>query len=121
MQEVLLARHARKLLLKKQLKALALYCSIVQRQLRGWMLRERKRAAVVDDLAEALALCHSQFNIPYPTHFPVDFLLNGGSSCAQGKKKTEKKKKKKKRKTFCSYGLRLAEPYYKLQIKQDLL
>jgi hypothetical protein len=79
MQEVLLARHARKLLLKKQLKALALYSSIVQRQLRGWLLRERKRAAVIDDFTETLALCHSQFCIPYPTHFPVDFLLNGGT------------------------------------------
>jgi len=65
-QELLLARYARKLLAQQQLRKLLRFSRGVNHELRPWLIRERHRAAMIDDFDTALAMLHLQFNLPYP-------------------------------------------------------
>lgn len=69
-----LARYARKLLVAHDLKSLVLFAKITRHSLRTWLIRERKKAAIVEDFPSALAKLHQAFSIPHPTHFPLDHL-----------------------------------------------
>ena len=53
---MILARYAKKLLAQKELKRLLIFARVVNRDLRSWLQRERRRSAVVEDYGEALAL-----------------------------------------------------------------
>eukprot|EP01114_Cavostelium_apophysatum_P008853 TRINITY_DN2172_c0_g1_i3.p1 TRINITY_DN2172_c0_g1~~TRINITY_DN2172_c0_g1_i3.p1 ORF type:complete len:1105 (-),score=223.56 TRINITY_DN2172_c0_g1_i3:255-3569(-) len=66
-QELLLARYARKLLLKYDLLKLNEFARRVSRDLKPWLARERRRAAAIEDYEAALAKVHLQFQIPYPS------------------------------------------------------
>lgn len=83
LQELLLARYARKLLMQEQMKKLLEFAHTVNHDLLPWLIRERyfishlsltlrRRAAVVDDLGTALAILHMQFQLPYPDKFLLE-------------------------------------------------
>jgi len=71
LQELLLARYARKLLHQQQLKKLIIFGKKVSHDLRPWLVRERRRAAALEEtgLETALTIVHLQFHIPYPEAF----------------------------------------------------
>jgi len=71
LQELLLARYARKLLAQQQLKKLLRFAKGVSHDLKPWLIRERRRAALIDDFDTALAMLHLQFNLPYPDSVPL--------------------------------------------------
>ncbi|PRP78824.1 hypothetical protein PROFUN_00997 [Planoprotostelium fungivorum] len=68
LQELLLARYARKLLYQQKLKQLLHFSRRIGHDLRTWLAREKRRAAVTENQETALAMVHIQFNIPYPKH-----------------------------------------------------
>jgi len=68
-----LARYARKLLSQKQLRHLLLFARRVGQEIRPWLIREKRRAALLDsasDISEALQAIHLQFYMPYPATLP---------------------------------------------------
>jgi hypothetical protein len=72
LQELLLAKYARKLLQKKQMRTLIIYGNIVHKELRLWLSREKRRSALVEDLQGALDSIHRQFDLPFPEVFPLN-------------------------------------------------
>jgi len=70
MQEVLLSRYARKLLNQHNLRMLLQFSRIVNRELKPWLVRERWRAAQVENYVSAFSSLHSQFNIGFPQQLP---------------------------------------------------
>lgn len=69
-----LSRYARKLLASQDLRSLVRFSKITRHELQGWLAKERKRAAIIEDFPATLARIHSDFNIPRPTHFPIEHL-----------------------------------------------
>lgn len=69
-----LSRYARKLLASQDLRSLVRFSKITRHELHGWLAKERKRAAIIEDFPATLARIHSDFNIPRPTHFPIEHL-----------------------------------------------
>jgi len=67
-----LAKYARKLLVKKQLRTLIIFGNIVHKGLRLWLSREKRRSAIIEDLQGALDSIHRQFDLPYPEVFPLN-------------------------------------------------
>ncbi|KAL6049674.1 WD40 repeat protein [Balamuthia mandrillaris] len=92
--EVLLRRHARKLLEQKKLAALLHFAGLVSRPLRPWLRLERERAAALlrgegmDEREQARALLsalhslHVQFCLPYPSSLPLPVPSSSSSSSA---------------------------------------
>ncbi|XP_043236025.1 guanine nucleotide exchange factor subunit Rich-like [Amphibalanus amphitrite] len=82
-----LERHARRLLTRRRLRLLASFAAHMEFHLVEWLRRERWRAALVDDLVEALRQLHHDFQWPYPVPpQPIGFFLaaaetgHGGST-----------------------------------------
>eukprot|EP00005_Dracoamoeba_jomungandri_P013395 CAMPEP_0174271912 /NCGR_PEP_ID=MMETSP0439-20130205/49427_1 /TAXON_ID=0 /ORGANISM="Stereomyxa ramosa, Strain Chinc5" /LENGTH=694 /DNA_ID=CAMNT_0015362183 /DNA_START=1807 /DNA_END=3891 /DNA_ORIENTATION=+ len=70
---VLLRRHASKLLASKTLLVLLHFSAAVSRPLRPWLTAEQNRAAVLNgssELSAALQALHTQFYLPYPNYIP---------------------------------------------------
>lgn len=70
--DVILQRHARKLLSSQRLIDLGYFAAYLDFHLVAWLARERDRAARVDDFVAALKNIHEDFSWPYPTaqNFP---------------------------------------------------
>ncbi|XP_074641700.1 guanine nucleotide exchange factor subunit RIC1-like [Tubulanus polymorphus] len=65
--DVILSRHARKLLSQYHLRDLGYFsANLDDYQLVGWLNKERLRAAKVEDFVAALKLLHHDFNWPLP-------------------------------------------------------
>lgn len=64
--DVMVQRHARRLLCQHQLTDLGRLSAHLDFPLVGWLARERDRAARVDDFVAALRHLHSDFSWPYP-------------------------------------------------------
>ena len=69
-----LSRYARKLLASQDLRTLVRFSKITRHDLYGWLVKERKRAAIIEDFPATLSRIHSDFSIPRPTHFPLEHL-----------------------------------------------
>ena len=67
-----MAKYARKLLQKKQMRTLIIFGNIVHKELRLWLSREKRRSALVEDLQGALDSIHRQFDLPFPEVFPLN-------------------------------------------------
>lgn len=65
LQEVLLSRHARKLLRLRELEAFVIFGEIVNRPLRMWLYREKNRDANVpeEELADLISVIADQFGV----------------------------------------------------------
>lgn len=64
--DVMVQRHARRLLCDHRLAALGQLSAHLDFPLVGWLARERDRAARVDHFVTALRHLHSDFSWPYP-------------------------------------------------------
>ena len=64
--DVILQRHARKLLSQCQLKELGTFAAQLDFQMVGWLKREAARAAKIDNFVLALKRVHSDFGWPFP-------------------------------------------------------
>eukprot|EP00795_Rhopilema_esculentum_P004641 gene4641-20920_t len=64
--DLILARHARKLLSSFRLRDLGRFSAHLDFDLVSWFTRERFRAARIDDLLDALIMLHRQFEWSYP-------------------------------------------------------
>ncbi|GLH13764.1 Guanine nucleotide exchange factor subunit Rich [Gryllus bimaculatus] len=74
--DVILQRHARRLLSAHRLSDLGHFAAHLDFHLVTWLVRERERAAQVDDFVAALKTLHADFNWPYPVlQHPVAFYL----------------------------------------------
>lgn len=73
-QELLLARYARKLLRQRQIRTFVKFGAIADHELRVWLSRERTRDAFLNEkeLGTALSLLHEQFNLDFPTKLQPD-------------------------------------------------
>ncbi|XP_034939930.1 guanine nucleotide exchange factor subunit Rich [Chelonus insularis] len=65
--DVILQRHARRLLTARRLADLGHFAAKLDFHLVTWLGRERERAARIDDFAVALKAVHEDFCFPYPT------------------------------------------------------
>lgn len=65
--DVILQRHARKLLSTQRLTDLGYFAAYLDFHLVTWLARERDRAARIDDFVSALKYLHEDFSWPYPT------------------------------------------------------
>ncbi|XP_015585009.1 guanine nucleotide exchange factor subunit Rich isoform X2 [Cephus cinctus] len=67
--DVILQRHARRLLSARRLADLGRFAARLDFHLVTWLARERDRAAKIDDYVVALKAVHEDFAVPYPTLF----------------------------------------------------
>ena len=65
--DIILQRHARKLLSKCYLRDLGTFAAQLDFQMVSWLTKENSRAARVDNFVNALKTIHSDFSWPYPT------------------------------------------------------
>ncbi|XP_011503887.1 PREDICTED: guanine nucleotide exchange factor subunit Rich [Ceratosolen solmsi marchali] len=72
--DVILQRHARKLLTSQRLLDLGCFAAQLDFELVIWMIRERERAGKVDNYITALKAVHDQFGYPYPLLTLHDFI-----------------------------------------------
>ncbi|XP_065214700.1 guanine nucleotide exchange factor subunit Rich isoform X2 [Planococcus citri] len=87
--DVILQRHARRLLTSNRLKALGYFAAHLDFRLVEWLHRERESAARVDNFITALKDLHSDFSWPYPvisqplnnfSHRKMSSSISGGPS-----------------------------------------
>lgn len=71
--EVIIQRHARRLLQDKKLEALGYMSAALDFHLVGWLAREKDRAARIEDFIAALKQLHEDFDWPKPS---LDLKLN---------------------------------------------
>jgi hypothetical protein len=64
--DIILCRHARKLLASLQLRRLGKFAAILDFPLVSWLNKERNRAALIDDFSHALLALHQQMEWPLP-------------------------------------------------------
>ena len=64
--DVILQRHARRLLSSRRLADLGRFAARLDFHLVAWLARERDRAGRVDEPVAALQQLHSDFNWPHP-------------------------------------------------------
>lgn len=85
--DVILQRHARRLLATHRLQALGYFAAHLDFRLVEWLHREREAAAKVDNFINALKHLHSEFSWPYPVlSQPLNsFLQRKLSSVSSGK------------------------------------
>lgn len=69
--DVILQRHARRLLCAHRLVDLGYFAAHLDFHLVAWLGRERERAARVDDFVKALKQLHEDFGWPYPVHTDI--------------------------------------------------
>ncbi|XP_042872511.1 guanine nucleotide exchange factor subunit Rich-like isoform X2 [Penaeus japonicus] len=84
--DVILQRHAKKLLLSCRLRDLGTMAAHLDFPLVSWLRRERSRAARVDDFVASLKHIHREFSWPYPSvptshirRYSVSSVRSGGS------------------------------------------
>ncbi|CAH1163628.1 unnamed protein product [Phaedon cochleariae] len=65
--DVILQKHARRLLSARRLTDLGYFAAHLDIHLVSWLAKERNRAAKIDDYVKALKQIHEDFNWPYPT------------------------------------------------------
>lgn len=65
--DVILQKHARRLLSARRLTDLGYFAAHLDFHLVAWLVKERDRAARIDDFVKALKQIHEDFNWPYPT------------------------------------------------------
>lgn len=65
--EMILSRHARKLLSSYSIKDLGLFTSHLEFDIIPWLTKERFRAVNIDSFVDSLSSLHEQFDWPYPT------------------------------------------------------
>jgi hypothetical protein len=65
--ELILSRHARKLLSSASLSDLGLFSAHLDFDLYQWMTKERHRAACIDNYIQVICDLHKQFNWPFPS------------------------------------------------------
>ncbi|XP_063238684.1 guanine nucleotide exchange factor subunit Rich [Bacillus rossius redtenbacheri] len=83
--DVILQRHARRLLTAHRLTDLGHFAAQLDFHLVSWLGRERDRAARVDDFVGALRRLHQDFSWPCPTLLhPVSYYLRRSSASAAG-------------------------------------
>lgn len=70
--DVILQRHARRLLTSHRLTDLGYFAANLDFHLVAWLGKERDRAARVDDFVTALKRLHDEFDWPYPTATILD-------------------------------------------------
>ncbi|XP_054278779.1 guanine nucleotide exchange factor subunit Rich isoform X2 [Macrosteles quadrilineatus] len=80
--DVMVQRHARRLLCDHRLGDLGRLSAHLDFPLVGWLARERDRAARVDHFVTALKDLHSDFNWPFPTLVATQGLLIGRKTSA---------------------------------------
>nr|CAD7577631.1 unnamed protein product [Timema californicum] len=81
--DVILQRHARRLLSAHRLTDLGHFAAYLDFHLVSWLGRERDRVARVDDFVGVLKQLHSDFQWPYPTlQLPVSYYLPRKSSAS---------------------------------------
>lgn len=78
--DVILQRHARRLLSAHRLVDLGYFAAHLDFHLVAWLAKERDRAARIDDFVAALKHLHEEFNWPYPTPAEVSRLGSNSSS-----------------------------------------
>ncbi|XP_062515781.1 guanine nucleotide exchange factor subunit RIC1-like isoform X1 [Corticium candelabrum] len=64
--DIILCRHARKLLSSCQLRQLGKFAAILDFPLVSWLNKERNRAALIDDFSHAILSLHQQMEWPMP-------------------------------------------------------
>lgn len=64
--DVILQRHARRLLSAHRLPDLGYFAAHLDFHLVAWLAKERDRAARIDDFVKALKQLHDDFSWPYP-------------------------------------------------------
>ncbi|XP_019849671.1 PREDICTED: RAB6A-GEF complex partner protein 1-like isoform X2 [Amphimedon queenslandica] len=64
--ELILCRHARKLLTTASLSDLGLFAAHLEFDIPQWMAKERHRAACIDSYVQVLCDLHKQFHWPFP-------------------------------------------------------
>lgn len=69
--DVILQRHARRLLCAHRLVDLGYFAAHLDFHLVAWLGRERDRAARVDDFVKAFKQLHEDFSWPYPVHTDI--------------------------------------------------
>ena len=77
--EIILNRHARKLLTSFQLHSLGRFAAYMQFDLVQWLTKERWRAAGLDNMIEALLALHEQFSWSYPTQQMCSYISTSAS------------------------------------------
>lgn len=65
--EIIIQRHARRLLQDKKLEALGYMSAALDFHLVGWLAREKDRAARIEDFVATLKQLHEDFNWPKPS------------------------------------------------------
>ncbi|XP_072379724.1 guanine nucleotide exchange factor subunit Rich [Diabrotica undecimpunctata] len=65
--DVILQKHARRLLSARRLTDLGYFAAYLDFHLVSWLVKERDRAARVDDFVKTLKQVHEDFNWPYPS------------------------------------------------------
>lgn len=75
--EIIIQRHARRLLQDKKLEALGYMSAALDFHLVGWLAREKERAARIEDFVATLKQLHEDFDWPKPS---LDMKLNRRSS-----------------------------------------
>lgn len=84
LQELKLARYARKLLGQQQIRKLLRFAKGVNHDLRPWLIRERRRAAVLEDFDTAIAMVHLQFSLPFPDSLPKKLTVQRKKNSVDG-------------------------------------
>eukprot|EP00794_Sanderia_malayensis_P008016 gene8016-8875_t len=82
--DLILARHARKLLTSFRLRDLGRFAAHLDFDLTAWFTKERFRAARIDDFLEALIVLHRQFEWSFPN------ISNGSRMSAASRESTAK-------------------------------
>lgn len=75
--EIIIQRHARRLLQDKKLEALGYMSASLDFHLVGWLAREKDRAARIEDFVATLKQLHEDFDWPKPS---LDIKLSRKSS-----------------------------------------
>lgn len=79
--DVVLQKHARRLLSARRLTDLGHFAAHLDFHLVAWLVKERERVARIDDFVNALKQVHEDFNWPYPTSSVISSkLTNSGKS-----------------------------------------
>eukprot|EP01119_Soliformovum_irregulare_P026130 TRINITY_DN9874_c0_g1_i1.p1 TRINITY_DN9874_c0_g1~~TRINITY_DN9874_c0_g1_i1.p1 ORF type:complete len:1165 (+),score=271.00 TRINITY_DN9874_c0_g1_i1:26-3520(+) len=67
LQDLMLSRYARKLLLQKQIRKFLQFAKATHKDVIPWLVKERRRAAQIEEWTSAIDIVHLQFNLPYST------------------------------------------------------
>lgn len=79
--EVILQRHARRLLQEKKLEALGYMSAALDFHLVGWLVREKDRAARIEDFVATLKQLHDDLDWPKP-NLDLKLPTKGSGECS---------------------------------------